>query len=203
MSPQTRRLQGSFLLRGLLLSASLLAALIGFSQATGDSSGPIALPFDPYVHRTDGPLADPINLIFYGGDADSVAATLHKTLGWPVVEGSPMTFFDHGAVRQTRWQLGQDLGRGNRWHLRVEAVSATDGQDYVLAAVHYDKAAACGHVGGQFDPARRKVVRALADAGYHVHAISLGNTEPGPQCDGTSTAGDGTVAVIDLAPVSP
>jgi hypothetical protein len=191
--------RASFFLKGLLLGASFFAALVGFSQATGSASGPVALPFDPYVHRTNGPLADPINLIFYGADPDSVAATLHKVLGWPVTDGSPMIFVDHGAVRPTRWQLGQDLGRGNRWHIRIESVSADDGQDYVLAAVHYDKATACGHVGGQFNSARRRVVRALADAGYTVHAISLDNTEPGPQCDGTSTAGDGTVAVIDLA----
>lgn len=185
-------------LRIVLLLSSLSTALIGFTQATGTASSPVALQFDPYIHRVDGAPADPINLIFYGADADAVAAAVHRVLGWPVADGSPMLFVDQGITFKTAWQLAQPVSRSARFHLRIEAVGAAANQDYVLAAVHRDDDAACGHVGTAFDETRQRVATGFANAGYSVSEVRLGNTNSGPQCDGSFTAGDGTAAVIDL-----
>jgi hypothetical protein len=168
------------------------------------STGLIRLPagarsFDPYLHRVNGPFADPINLVFSGADANGVAHAVGKVLGWPVVPGSPMLFLDGGEQRTTLWQLGKSLGGGARWHLRIENMPARTTTGYVLAAVHHDSNVACGDVGGQFDQARDLVAHGFAHAGYHVSTLWLANTKPGPQCDGSMTAGDGHAVLIDLA----
>lgn len=190
------------LFQALLLLGSLCAALAGFTQATGTASSPVSLEFNPYIHRLNGPAADPVNLIFYGADANAVAAAVHRVLGWTAVEGSPMTFTDEGVTRPMRWQFGQQLSRSARLHVRIEDLRATDSQDYVLAAVHRDDTAPCGHVGGAFDRERERVAKAFGAAGYAVTPVWLGNTAPGPQCDGSFTAGDGNAVVIDLTTTS-
>lgn len=194
------RIRALFLhsLRPAVLLLSALAALTAFAGTAGSGAPPPSLAFDPYIHRLDGAVADPVNLIFLGADADAVAATVHRVLGWSVVDGSPMQFVNGGVQRETLWHLGQDLDRATRLHLRIENVSAAERQGYVIAAVHRDDAAACGHVGGAFNAARGRVAGAFAAFGYPVSAIWLGNTDPGPQCDGSFTQGDGAAVVIDL-----
>ncbi|HZQ37263.1 MAG TPA: hypothetical protein VFD32_15135 [Dehalococcoidia bacterium] len=181
--------------RTLVLIISALFASGGFLHA---SSTGLPGSFDPYIHRAGGEAADPINLIFRGADADTAARIAQQLLGWPVVAGSPMDFFDEGHAHPTAWQLGGDLGHGSRYHLRIEATGATDGQSYTLAAVHRDDSVACGHVGRAFDQVRDIVAHAFADAGYRVTMVWLGNTNDGPQCDGSRTAGGGEAAIIDL-----
>lgn len=185
------------LLRPLVLLVATLIATAGFTHAN-DSGLPGA--FDAYIHRANsGAAADPINLIFRGASADAVRQSAEQTLGWTVVAGSPMDFIDGGQVRTSGWQLGYDLGQGSRYHMRIETVSAVDGQRYVLAAVHRDDTVACGHVGRAFDRAREVVAHAYATAGYAVSTVWLGNTTSGPQCDGSRTAGDGSAVIIDLS----
>jgi hypothetical protein len=155
--------------------------------------------FDPYIQRDGGAPADPINLIFYGADASEASDAVHAILGWPVTQGSPMNFLDRGRLRPTAWQMGFDLGGGARYHLRIEDLTPTDAQPYVLAAVHHDVAAACGHVGTDFDQQRIRVAQAFRADGYPVQVLDVGNTDAGPQCDGSFTHGDGKVALIDLS----
>ncbi len=181
--------------RTVFLIVSALLASGGFLHA---SSTGLPGSFDPYIHRAGSEPADPINLIFVGGDADTVAQAAQQALGWPVVAGSPMDFIDQGRVHPTAWQLGDDLGHGSRYHLRIESITAADGQSYTLAAVHRDDSVACGHVGRAFDQARDIVAHAFAGAGYRVTMVWLGNTNDGPQCDGSRTAGGGETAIIDL-----
>ena len=185
------------LLRPLALLVATLVATAGFSHAN-DSGLPGV--FDPYIHRaSSGAAADPINLIFRGASADTVLHSAEQTLDWTPVAGSPMDFLDASHTRASGWQLGYDLGQGSRYHMRIEAVSTLDGQSYVLAAVHRDDTVACGHVGRAFDRAREVVAQAYVAAGYTVSTVWLGNTTPGPQCDGSRTAGDGSAVIINLA----
>jgi hypothetical protein len=186
-------------LRVPLVLMALAFAFTGLSRAAGTDAPVLPDQFDPYLHRITGALADPINLVFLNADPDSVAASIHRVLGWPLVAGSPMVFSDQGAQNPTGWQLGLDLGRGSRIHLRVEALPADSNQSYVLAAVHRDEGVACGHIGGAFDRERQLVARAFAAAGYAVTAEARGNTQAAPQCDGSFTSGDGTIVFIDLA----
>jgi hypothetical protein len=157
--------------------------------------------FDPYLHRTSGALADPVNLIFRGTLSQAEAA-VPRVLGWQPVQGSMMVFYDHGQRLQTGAQFGLNLPGGSRFHLRLEAVTAAHGTKYVLAGVHRDDLAACGHVGHAFNAARDLVAGQFAQAGYTVTREYLGNTTPGRQCDGSFSAGDGSAAVIDLASVA-
>lgn len=181
--------------RALVLLLSALFASGGFLHA---SSTGLPGAFDPYIHRVGGEPADPLNLIFRGGDADTVARLTQQLLGWPVVAGSPMEFIDQDHPHPTAWQFGYDLGHGSRYHLRIEAIGAADGQSYTLAAVHRDDSVACGHVGRAFDQVRDIVAQAFENAGYRVTIVWLGNTNDGPQCDGSRTAGGGEAAIIDI-----
>lgn len=181
--------------RALVLIVSALFASGGFLHA---SSNGLPGAFDPYIHRAGGEAADPVNLIFRGADANTVAQLSQQLLGWPLVSGSAMDFVDQDHVHPTAWQLGHDLGHGSRYHMRVESISATDGQSYTLAAVHRDDSVACGHVGRAFDQVRDTVAQAFEDAGYRVTLVWLGNTNDGPQCDGSRTAGGGEAAIIEI-----
>ena len=181
--------------RALLLLISALLASGGFLHA---SSAGLPGAFDPYIHRSGGEPADPVNLIFRGAGADTVAQLAQRVLGWPVVAGSPMDFIDEEHIHPTAWQLGNDLGHGSRYHLRIESITVADGQSYPLAAVHRDDSVACGHVGRAFDQVRDIVAHGFADAGYHVTMVWLGNTNGGPQCDGSRTSGGGEAAIIDI-----
>ena len=162
----------------------------------GDQDHPSAA-FDPYLHRTSGALADPVNLIFRGS-LSQAEATVPRVLGWQPVQGSMMVFYDHGQHLRTGAQFGFNLPGGSRYHLRLEAVAGVHGASYVLAGVHRDDLTACGHVGRSFNAVRELVAAKFAAAGYPVTREYLGNTTPGRQCDGSFTAGDGTAAVIDL-----
>jgi hypothetical protein len=175
----------------------VVAALAGRRGLAHATDRPLSGRFDLYLHRTDGQLADPINLVFRGTLAEAAAA-VPQVLGWKNVQGSPMLFYDHGRQLQTAAQFGFDLGGGSRYHIRLQAVQADNGRSYVLAGVHRDDMTACGHVGHVFSAARDIVADGFAAAGYHVSTLRLGNVEPGRQCDGTLSAGDGTAALIDL-----
>lgn len=174
--------------------AVVFAGRLGFAHATDDGA---AGRFDPYLHRVDGQIADPVNLIFRGSVVQAAAA-VQQVLGWQPVQGSAMTFFDRGQRLPTAAQFGHDLGGGSRYHIRLEAVRTANGRVYVLAGVHRDDMTACGHVGHVFNTARDLTASAFAGAGYRVASVRLGNTEPGRQCDGTLSAGDGTASLIDL-----
>ncbi len=154
--------------------------------------------FNPYLHRTTGEIADPINIIFRG-DLATARSAIPNVLGWQPVAGSEMVFIDHGASHPTAAQFGLDLGGGSRYHIRLEAVEQQDGQTYVLAGVHRDDMVACGHVGRAFDLSRDLVAATFDRAGYASSRLSLKNVEPGRQCDGSFTFGDGSAVVIDLS----
>lgn len=198
-----RRFRLLLVVAAVLAFAGSSAAYLHFGRAHA-SDDEYAGKFDPYLHRPDGgTLADPINLIFRGGDAATVAAVVQQVLGWQPVQGGGMTFIDGGQARPTAYQFGLDLGWGNRLHLRIETVTKTNAQTYVLAGVHRDDMTGCGHVGGAFNAARATVVRAFVAQDYAVTRIHLKNTEPGPQCNGSMTAGDGNAVVIDLGSSTP
>lgn len=187
-----------YALRAFVIVASLFAGAFGFASATGLESPPLPIQFDQYIHRDSGDAADPINLIFVTTNADIAAEKVHEVLGWTVLDGSPMSFLDDGVSRPTAWQMGIQFSRASRWHMRIEQVNRDGPGAYVLAAVHRDDDSACGHIGIAFDRARRVVATAFSDAGYPVTILDLGNTNRGLQCDGSYTAGDGSVVVIDL-----
>lgn len=188
--------------RGLYLPAILALfaiAVIAFPKVTHTEASILPSQFDPYLHRTSGTLADPINLVFLHATPNSVAAAVHRVLGWPIVAGSPMIFVDQGVRHPTAWQLGLPETRGSRLHMRIEALAPDAKQTYVLAAVHHDQGAACGHVGGDFARERDLVARAFAAADYRVTDRIRGNTLSARQCDGSFTRGDGRIAYIDLS----
>jgi len=185
-------------LRSGRIVALILSALFASGGFLHASSPTLPSSFDPYIHRAGGEPADPVNLIFRGADADTVAQVAQRVLGWPVVAGSAMDFIDRSHLHATAWQLGHDLPFGSRYHLRIESITAADGQSYTLAAVHRDDSVACGHVGRAFDQVRDIVAHDFADAGYRVSMVWLGNTNDGLQCDGSRTAGGGAAAIIDL-----
>ncbi len=183
----------------------LVIAVVGALALTCTTAARLALAgdrdrpgFDPYLHRTSGALADPVNLIFRGS-LPAVEAAVPLVLGWQPVQGSDMVFYDRGEHLHTAAQFGLNLPGGSRFHLRLEAVTDERGQVYVLAGVHRDDMTACGHVGRAFDAARDLVAGQFARAGYAVARTALGNTAPGRQCDGSFTAGDGSAAIIDLS----
>lgn len=187
--------------RGLWLAGfvvlGLLAAFAGRRElANANDRAPLGHS-DGYLHRGDGQLADPVNLVFRGTVAEASAA-VPRVLGWKAMQGSPMLFYDRGRQVPTAAQFGFDLGGGVRYHIRLEAVQSEDGRPYVLAGVHRDDMTACGHVGQVFNTARDLVADGFAAAGYRVSTLHLGNTQAGRQCDGTLSAGDGSAALIDL-----
>jgi hypothetical protein len=154
--------------------------------------------FQPYIYRESGEPADPVNLVFLTDDSAKVLEAVTSVLRWQPVKATPMMFRDRAVTRATARQFQVPLGGGVRLHLRVEAVKSADRQQYVLAAVHRDDPAVCGHIGSAFDDARSIVVHAFAEAGYHVRLAWQDNRRPGRQCDGSYTAGDGHVAIVDL-----
>jgi hypothetical protein len=181
----------------VVVSLSVVILCAGSLVVAGADDSDVPSQFDPYLHRTSGALADPVNLIFRGTE-EQVAAAIPRVVGWQTVQGSEMVFYDHGAHLATGPQFGLDLGGGSRYHLRLEAVGQEDGRTYVLSGAHRDDSVACGHVGRAFNQARDLVAGAFSAAGYPVTRLRLNNVEPGRQCDDSYTAGDGTVAVIDL-----
>lgn len=190
------RLAGA--LRLGLIVLGLLLGTVGFASGAGGEAPPVRAQFDEYIHRLNGAPADPVNLIFLTTDPDTAADAVHRVLGWDMVSGSSMTFVDQGTVRPVAWQMGMQFTRSSRWHMRIEDVTRSGSGAYVLAAVHRDDDAPCGHVGTEFDRARRVVAMAFAGAGYNVTTQHLGNTRPGRQCNGSYTSGDGIAVVIDL-----
>ena len=179
--------------------ALLAFGIMAFPKAAHTEASAFPSQFDPYLSRTNGALADPINLVFLNASPNSAAAAVHRVLGWPVVVGSPMIFTDQGLRYPTGWQLGLNETRGSRLHMRIEALPPGAKQTYVLAAVHHDLGAACGHVGGRFDQERDLVAKAFAAAGYPVTDRIRGNTRQARQCDGSYTGGDGRIAYINLS----
>lgn len=181
----------------LVLGAGVATiASVRFSEAT---SLQVPAHFAPYIYRTNGARADPVNLVFRGATSDAVADAMSRVLGWKAVQGSPMLFFDAGQQRASARQLGIDLGNGSRLHIRIEDAGSEDGRDYVLAAVHRDDSVPCGHVGRAFDDTRDRVLRAFTAAGYQAAVVRIGNVEQGAHCDGTLNGGDGALAVIDVS----
>lgn len=152
---------------------------------------------DVYLHRSDGALADPVNLIFIAANGDEAAAAVERVLGWQPTGGSELLFWRAGEPALEPLQLGLSLGHGDRYHMRIEA-RHDESAGEVYAGVHHDVRAACGHLGREFDAMRDDVAASFADAGYAVSRIDLGNTAPSRQCDGSFSSGDGVAAVIDL-----
>jgi hypothetical protein len=184
----------------LAFGATLFATLHRSASVHASGSALAARDFAPYLHRSSNDaLADPINLICQGGTPRQAARSITQVLGWTDVSGSSMTFQDGGARHPAGWQLGVDLGSGDRLHIRIEGDTNLGGNGYELAGVHHDTKRACGHVGGDFDASRDLVARAYAADGYTVTYLALDNTQASQQCDGSDSAGDGQVAVIDLA----
>jgi hypothetical protein len=182
----------------LLPPLTTVALAVGLTRVVGQAAALPAVTFDPYLRRADGAVADPVNLLFVGAGAEETAAAVARVLGWQSVRGSPMTFADGGAVYPTVAQLGLELGRSSRYHMRLAPAITRDGRVRVMAAVHRDDPAACGHVGRAFDEARDVVAAAFHAAGYRVAYLWAGNVAPGPHCDGSEPPADGHVAVIDL-----
>jgi hypothetical protein len=185
-------------LKVLAIVAGASFGAFGFVSATSVEAPSVPLQFDQYIHRMNGAPADPINVIFLTTSSDIAAAEVHRVLGWDVVDGSPMTFIDNGANLPIASQMGVQFTRSSRWHMRIEQATRQGPGSYVLAAVHRDDDSACGHIGTAFDRGRRVVAAAFANAGYDVTTLRLGNSQPGIQCDGSYTSGDGTAVVIDL-----
>lgn len=191
--------------RGLINAAIDLAALglalfVLLRLYTITTAAPV--PFDPYLVRADGSRADPVNIVFEsvtpGLDSATVADAVIATLGWYDVAGEPMSFVSLDRKQASARQLGRDLGGGTRLHLRIAAVDAADNQTRVLAAVHRDESAACGHVGRGFDETREQLAEAFRAAGYLVTLLSLGNDASGRHCDGSRTSGDGRAVVVRI-----
>lgn len=198
----------------LLCGALLLPEARGASSSAADSSQPgeaavgvlqpdleAPVGFDPYIFRPTGERADPVNLIFLHTDAATVSKAIERVLGWRPVVASNMTFRRGERQRPTARQLIADLSGGSRYHIRIQAVPVTDTQTYVLASVHRDDNAACGHVGRAFDDTRDLVARAFAEAGFAIRAIDLDNVASGAHCDGSRVAGDGRAVLVDLSRV--
>jgi hypothetical protein len=167
-----------------------------------------SVEFEPYLRRSDGRSADPVNVIFVGErEAQRVALLLVGVMRWAPIPGSDMAFVERGTLRWTQLQLGA-VAPGARKHIRLagaEQESARWGS-YTLAAVHRDVDVECGHVGAAFDEERNALAQHLGAAGYSISWLRLGNDGPVEHCDGRLTRGDGWVAVVDLrrdAPATP
>lgn len=161
----------------------------------------VPVGIEPYIFRPSGERADPVNLIFLHTDAATASAMIERVLGWRPVVASGMMFRQRAGLRPTARQLAAEISPQMRYHIRLQAVAVTDTQTYVLASVHRDDTAACGHVGRAFDEMRDLVARAFADAGHQVERVDLANTTPGLHCDGSRVGGDGLAALIDLSRV--
>jgi hypothetical protein len=157
--------------------------------------------FDPYIYRPSGERADPINLIFLHTDAATAAATAQRVLGWRPVVATGMSFKHKNGTRPTSRQLAADLGPQSRYHLRIQSVPITDTQTFVLASVHRDDTAPCGHVGRAFDEMRDLVARHFSEAGFPTRIVDLDNTAAGLHCDGSRVGGDGKAVLIDLSSI--
>lgn len=185
--------------------ASVLPAEI--AQPAGlTTDGAPALPqldvpvgFDPYIYRPTGELADPVNIIFLHTDGATAAAVAERVLGWRAATAAGMMFKNRTGARPTYRHLVADLSAQVRWHLRIQAVPLSDTQTYVLASVHRDDTAPCGHVGRGFDETRDIVGRAFAEAGFPTRIVYLDNTAAGQHCDGSRVGGDGAAVLIDLS----
>lgn len=192
--------------RRILQALLLLAAFaVPLSRVVPSADAGIVPHSDLYLHRMNGAMADPVNVIFKGGNAATAAAAVQRVLRWKPASGSELQFWQQGQPAQTSTQLALDLGHGNRFHIRIEDAYTPNAAGEVLAGVHMDIRRTCGHIGGSFDDARDLVAHGFSSAGYPVTMISLGNTLPGRQCNGDMTGGDGWAAVIDLsgAPAAP
>jgi hypothetical protein len=160
-----------------------------------------AARFGPYLRRTDGRTADPVNVVFVGeAEAVAVALQLVDLLGWMRIPGSEMAFMDQGVMRPTELQLGTGSRGGLRKHIRLAGAGEESESwgEYTLAAVHHDITVPCGHVGAGFDEERDALAAAMERAGHPVSWLWLGNDGPVEHCDGSHTHGDGWAAVIDL-----
>jgi hypothetical protein len=157
--------------------------------------------FDPYIYRPSGERADPINIIFLHTDAPTAAATAQRVLGWRPVVASGMSFKHKNGTRPTSRQLAADLNPQSRYHLRIQSVPITDTQTFVLASVHRDDTAPCGHVGRAFDEMRDLVARHFSEAGFPTRIVDLENTAAGLHCDGSRVGGDGKAVLIDLSSI--
>jgi hypothetical protein len=200
-------LGAAFLLREQARRSSAAGEIAsqGTLVAGPDSDAPVmATPppgFEPYIFRMSGERADPVNLIFLHTDAPTVAATIERVLGWRPVVASNMQFKRGDRLRPTSRQLAAEVGGGSRYHIRIQAVPITDTQWWVLASVHRDDTAACGHVGRAFDETRDLVARALREAGMPTGTIDLDNDASGLHCDGSRVPGDGRAVLVDLSRV--
>lgn len=181
--------------RRLAVVLAMLSVPFGSVLHTADAS--LISRSDLYLHRSDGALADPVNLIFVNANGNEAASAVEHVLGWQATSGSELLFWRAGEPALEPLQLGLSLGHGDRYHIRIEErPGETAGEVY--AGVHHDVRAACGHLGREFDAMRDQVSARFAAAGYAVSQIDLGNTQPSRQCDGSFSGGDGVAAVIDL-----
>lgn len=174
--------------------------MAGRDRAVADEP---AFEFAPYLRRSDGRNADPVNVIFAGdGDPAQVAARFTELLRWSPIEGSDMAFIDHGKVRWADTQLGTVAEGGVRKHIRLAGAAAESKQwgPYTLASVHHDLVVPCGHVGLAFNEERDALAAAMRAAGYLISWIDLDNDGPVAHCNGAETRGDGWAIVIHLRP---
>lgn len=192
-------------LRFALLASALIAvigtALAGPSSHQAAGADDVAVDFGPYLHRPDGRPADPVNVIFTGpGSSTAVAARVAAVMRWMPLAGGDMAFADRGATRWTEVQIGANRGNGYRSHLRLTTAVEPSVQwgPYVLGGIHDDVPVDCGHAGRSFDERRDELARAMAEAGYTVTRIWLGNDGEVEHCDGSISQGDGWAVVIDL-----
>lgn len=183
--------------------ACLLALPFVAAGRGGASAEPATFDFAPYLRRSDGRPADPVNVIVVGqGDADAVADRLADVLRWVRVPGSDMAFVDRGQTRWANVQLGTAGEAGFRKHIRLAGGAAESPRwgAYTLASVHHDLVVPCGHVGLGFDEERDALAFAMRNAGYPLSWVYVGNDGPVEHCNGTESRGDGWAAVIDLRP---
>jgi hypothetical protein len=194
------------------VAASTIAQTAADQAAANDSVAmpvPTAKPpaleapsgFDPYIYRQNGERADPVNVVFLHTDGATAAATSQRVLGWKPVVATGMSFKQRNGTRPTFRQLAADLSPISRYHMRIQAVPITDTQTYVLASVHRDDTAPCGHVGRGFDDMRDLVAEKFREAGFPIRIIELDNTLAGLHCDGSRVGGDGKAVLIDLSSV--
>lgn len=194
------------------VAASTISDTVADQAAASDSvamPGPRATPppleaptgFDPYIYRQNGERADPINIIFLHTDGATAAATAQRVLGWKPVVATGMSFKQRNGVRPTFRQLAADINPMTRYHMRIQAVPITDTQTFVLASVHRDDTAPCGHVGRAFDDMRDLVARQFDEAGFPTRIVDLNATAAGSHCDGSRVGGDGKAVLIDLSDV--
>src|SRR6059058_5193681 len=93
---------------------------------------------DLYLHRLNGAPADPVNLIFAGGDTNAAAAAVQRVLGWRPASGSELLFWQEAEPALSSRQLALDLGHGSRFHIRIEQAYQPNPRGEVLAGVHLD-----------------------------------------------------------------